>query len=105
MPSVRRALVALVVVVGAFLASHPYLEEAGLCGHGGCPDASPSSHVSHVGPSGACLAAVLVAAAVAGPAFFAALGLGGAASQRRPSETYLPPEPPPPQALLALPSR
>ena len=106
MPFARRALlVLLVVAIAAFSSSDPYLEGLGLCGHGGCPEASQSSHVVHSGSSGACLAAVLVAAGVAGPAFFAGLGLGRATRQRRPAEAYLPPDPPPPQVPLALPSR
>ncbi|QIN85357.1 hypothetical protein GBA63_21820 (plasmid) [Rubrobacter tropicus] len=100
--AMRALLVLLVVAIAAFSSSDPYLEGLGLCGHGGCPEAS---HVSHVGSSGACLAAVLVAAAVAGPAFFAALALGRAGRERRPAETFLPPDPPPPRVLLALPSR
>ena len=99
-------LAAFVVLVAAVLASHPYLEEAGLCGHGGCPEASQSSHATHAthaGPSGACLAAVLAAAGASVPAFFAFLK-GRAVRQRRPAEAYLVPEPPPPRVPRALPS-
>ena len=102
--AVRALLVAAVVLVATFSTSDPYLEGLGLCGHGGCPEASQSSHIAHSGSSGACLAAVLVAAGVAGPAFFAGLGLGRATRQQRPSEAYLPPDPPPPRVSLALPS-
>lgn len=105
-PPARRTLAAalavvLVVLIATFSGSDPYLEGLGLCGHGGCPEAS---HVVHSSSSGACLAAVLVTAGVAGLAYFAALGLGRAARQQRPAEAYLSPDPPPPRAPLALPS-
>ena len=100
----RMQLAAFVVLVAAVLASHPFLEEAGLCGHGGCPEASQSSHVTHAAPSLACLAAVLVAAGAAAPAFFASLGGRRPVRQQRPTEAHLPPEPPPPQLFRALPS-
>ena len=95
--ALRMLLVVLVVVVAAFSSSDPYLEGLNLCGHGGCPEAS---HVAHSGSSGTCLAAVLAAAAVTGPAFFAALGLRRATRQRRPAEAVLAPDPPPPRVLL-----
>lgn len=99
----RTRMAAVVVMVAALLAS-PFLDEVGLCGHGGCPEAFQSSHAAPAGPSGACLAAVLVAAGAAAPAFFASLGGRRPARHQRPPEAHLPPESPPPQFLRALPS-
>jgi hypothetical protein len=93
----RAHLVALVVLVVAFVAFHPYLDEAGLCGLGGCPEASQTSHAAHVGFSTACLFAVLVtsgARALASASFF---GRRRAADPLRPTEAYLSPDPPPPR--------
>ena len=60
-------LLALALIVCAFVALHPYLDAEGYCGLGGCPDASHSSHAPHSGGSStACVAAVLVAI-LAGP--------------------------------------
>ncbi len=97
----RTQLAAFVVLVAAFLASHPYLEGAGLCGHGGCPEATQSSHAAHAASSAGCVAAVLAAAGGATVAFFASFGLGRSPRQRRPAEAFLPPDPPPPRAALA----
>ena len=93
----RAHLVALAVLVAAFVALHPYLDEAGLCGLGGCPEASQSSHETHVGFSTACLFAVLVAwgARALAPAWF--LGRRRAADPLRPTEAHLSPDPPPPR--------
>ena len=99
----RTRMAALVVMVAALLAS-PFLDEVGLCGHGGCPEASQSTHAAHAGPSGACLAAVLVAAGAAAPALFASPGGRRPFRQQRPTEAHLPPESPPPQLFRALPS-
>lgn len=99
----RTRMAALAIMVAALLAS-PFLDEVGLCGHGGCPEASQSTHAAHAGPAGACLAAVLVAAGAAAPAFFAPLGGRRPGRQQRPTEAHLPPESPPPQVLWALPS-
>ena len=99
----RTRMAALVVMVAALLAS-PFLDEVGLCGHGGCPEASQSSHAAHAGASSACLAAVLVATGAAASAFFASLGGRRPVRQQRPAEAHLPPELPPPQLFRALPS-
>jgi hypothetical protein len=89
-------LVALAILVAAFVALHPYLDEAGLCGLGGCPDASQSSHAAHGGFSTACLVAVLVASPAA-YAFASSLGRRRAYDQPGLTETYLSPDPPPPR--------
>lgn len=100
----RTRMAALLVVMAAALLASPFLDEVGLCGHGGCPEASQSTHAAHAGLSGACLAAVLVAAGAAAAAFFASLRGRLPARQQRPTEAHLPPELPPPQFLWALPS-
>lgn len=92
---------ALAVLVAAFLALHPYLDAAGLCDLGGCPEASQSSsHAAHgMGTSATCLAAVLVASGAAALAFASLLGRRRVADQHRPAEAYLSPDTPPPQIL------
>ncbi len=97
-------LVALAVFVFAFASFHPCLDAAGLCGLGGCPDASQPSHVSQVASPVVCLSAVLAAAGAAAPAFYPSLVLLRAVRQRRPAEAYLAPEPPPTRIPWALPS-
>ncbi len=93
-------LVALTVLVVVFVSFHPYFDAEGLCGSGGCPKPSHSSHATHsISFSTVCLAAVLVtsdAAALTFASFFKRLR---AANHRRPSETYLSPDAPPPQIL------
>jgi hypothetical protein len=92
----RAHLVALVVLVVAFVSFHPFLDEAGLCGVGGCLEASQSSPAAHVGFSTACLFAVL-AALPAALAFAPFLGRRRADYQPGPTDTYLSPDPPPPR--------
>jgi hypothetical protein len=88
-------LVAIAVLVAAFVALYPLLD----CGPGGCPEVSQTSHAAHAGLSTACLAAVLVGLSVAAPIFFPSLGRRRIANPRRPIETYLSPEAPPPRVL------
>jgi hypothetical protein len=89
-------LVALAVLVAVFVALHPYLDEAGLCGLGGCPEASQGSQSAHASSSTACLLAVLVASPTV-------LALASFVGRRRTTdhplltEAYLPLEPPPPR--------
>ena len=100
---VRPALLAAsVLLIVVFLASHPYLEGAGLCDHGGCPPVTQLSHAAHADPSPTCPAAVLAAAGVAAASFFASFGRRRGTRQRRPLEAYFPPEPPPPRISRAL---
>jgi hypothetical protein len=98
-PSYRaQLLVALGVFVLAFTTFHFYLDAAGLCGLGGCPELSQSSHVAHHGggSSTACAAAVLVASlTVSAPAPFS--GRHRAAKHRCPAEAYHTPDTPPPR--------
>ena len=99
MSSSRRALlVMLAVLVAAFVALHPYLDEEAVCGFGGCPDVSQSSHATHVGFSTVCLVAVLVASRAV--VIFATFrGRRRVVDHWRPVETYLSPDPPPPRVL------
>lgn len=92
----------LAVMVGVFVILHPYLDEAGLCGLGGCPEPSQSSsHAAHSGGfSTACMAAVLVASGTAAFAFASLFGGRRIADHRRPIETYLSLDTPPPRFLL-----
>jgi hypothetical protein len=86
-----------VVLVAAFMSLHPYLDEAGLCGLGGCPEASQVSNTAHTSFSTVCLVAVL-AASVAGVLAFASFF-----DRRRvddhpwPIEAYISLDPPPPR--------
>ena len=93
----------LVVFVAAFLTFHPYLDEAGFCGAGGCPEASQSSHASHAGTSAgfsaACLVAVLVASGARALGFVGSSGRLLVADHRRPPEAYLSLDTPPPKLL------
>ena len=95
-------LAASVILVVVFLASHPYLEGAGLCDYGGCPPLTQLSHATHAEPSSSCPATMLAAAGAAAPALFALVGCRRAARERRPLEAYLPPDPPPPRLFRAL---
>jgi hypothetical protein len=91
-------LVALVVLVTAFVALHPYLDKAGLCGFGGCPEASQqSSHAAHTSFSTTCLVAVLAASGARALAFTPFFGRCRATDYPRPTEVYLSPDPPPPR--------
>ena len=103
MPSLtlhRTYLLVLAVLVAALVALHPYLDEAGLCGLGGCPDASQSSHEAHVGFSTTCLVVVLVGFSVLPSASAAFFGRRRAADPLRPTEARLSPDPPPPRVSL-----
>lgn len=100
MPSTCRAyLVIFAILASAFLTLHPYLDEAGLCGAGGCPEASQSSsHTAHsTSFTTACLAAVLAASGAAALAFAPFFVSLRAADHRRPVEAYLSLDTPPPQ--------
>ncbi len=96
-----RLLVAIAVLVTAFVVAHPYLDGAGLCGLGGCPEPSQSSsHAAHGGGSStACVSAVL-ASGVAVFAFASLSGRRRIADHRRPTEAYLSLDTPPPRLLF-----
>ncbi len=93
----RAHLVVIMVLVAAFVALHPYLDEAGLCGLGGCPAASQVSHAAHTGFSTICLVAVLAASAAGVLAFASFLGRRRADDHPWPTEAYLSPDTPPPR--------
>jgi hypothetical protein len=80
------------LLVAAFVALHPYLDEAGLCGFGGCQEASQFSHATHASFSTTCLVAVLVASSTA----LAFVPFFGRRTTDHPllTDAYLPPEPP-----------
>ena len=100
MPCSRRTLFVLfAVLLTAFVTLHPYLDGAGLCDHGGCPEASQSSHAVHVSVSTACVAAVFVAPFGAALAFARFSGRRRVDDEWRPDETFLSPDTPPPRVL------
>jgi hypothetical protein len=93
----RAHLVVIMVLVAVFVALHPYLDEAGLCGLGGCPDASQVSHTAHTSFSTICLVAVLAASATGALAFASFFDRRRADDSPWPTEAYLSPDPPPPR--------
>jgi hypothetical protein len=93
----RAHLVVIMVLVTAFVALHPYLDEAGLCGLGGCPEASQSSHAAHSSFSTICLVAVLATSAAGVLDFASFFGRRRVDDHPRPTEAYLSPDPPPPR--------
>jgi len=97
MPSYRAQLiVALAVFVLVFASLHFYFDAVGLCGLGGCPEPSQSSHAAHSGSSStACVAAVLVASLT--PSLVPFSGRRLAAKHRCPAEVYPSPDTPPPR--------
>ena len=90
-------LVALALLVFAFGSLHPFLDAADLCGLGGCPEPSQSSHVSHSGGSSTTCVAAVLAAAVTTPAFRRFSKRRWVTGLRRPTDSYLSPDTPPPQ--------
>ena len=93
MPYLRRTfLVAVVVLVTAFVALHPYLGPSGHCEPGGCTlasEAHASVSIDRFASAGTTLAASAAALALA--------AFRRPASDRRPATTYLSPEPYPPR--------
>jgi hypothetical protein len=79
----RTYLIALAILVAAFVALHPYLGPLEFCGPGGCPHTVEAHGTPHVDPSAVGGTAALVAP-------IAALALRPS-SDRRPEEMYLPP--------------
>lgn len=91
----RPHLVALALLVAVFVAFYPYLEPAGSCGAGGCPQLS-QAHA----PSSPNLPAGDIVAVLAAPASVATLRAAGflrPASDRHPEEVHLSPDSPPPR--------
>lgn len=87
--------VAMAVFVAVFVALYPYLDLAGYCDDGGCPEVTQISASS--APD---LPANGVLATPAAPVSAAVLGALTLLSlvQRRPDEVLLSPEPPPPRS-------
>ncbi|CAN5742575.1 hypothetical protein BH20ACT11_BH20ACT11_05600 [soil metagenome] len=90
----RISLSAVALLVAVFVALYPYLDLAGYCDDGGCPDVTQiSASASPDLPSTGVLSeAVAPIAAVA-----MAAGLILLLSERRPDELLLSPESPPPR--------
>jgi hypothetical protein len=94
-------LVAMAVFVLAFSSFHFFFDATGLCGLGGCPEPSHSSHAAHSGGfSTACVAAVLVAFLLV-PSLIPFSGRRRAAKHRRPAEAYPSPDTPPPRSITS----
>lgn len=96
----RTRLIALAVLVAAFVAFYPSLGVADhSCDTGECPQ------VAHVGTmASACLAAVCAAAVLSAPYAASVLGVFSKRhilSEPRPSEAYLAPDPRPPRLSLS----
>lgn len=89
----RTYQVIVAVLVAAFVALHPYLGPAELCGPQGCPHTVEAHGASYVDPSSVGAAAALVVPMTA------ALAFRRPCSDRRPEEAYLSPEPLPPQLI------
>jgi hypothetical protein len=90
----RTYLIALAILVAAFVALHPCLGAAGLCDPGGAPHATQAHAAPSVDPSAAAsMALVASSAALALAAFLRP------ASDQRPDQAYLSPDPHPPQPL------
>jgi hypothetical protein len=91
----------MAIFVLAFSSFHFYFDATGLCGLGGCPEPSQSSHASHSGGSStACVAAVLVAFLMVS-SLVTFSGRRRAADHRCPAEAYPSPDPPPPRSLTS----
>lgn len=95
-------LVAIAVLVAAFVVSYPYLGAVGFCGHSDqCPQALQGQGIPYMGLGAACAAAVLATSS-------AALTIAVRhrhhrhSSDPRPPEIRLSPEPPPPRFHLSF---
>ena len=94
-------LVALALLVAAFVAFYPYLSGMGPCYGGECPYAThSSSEGSNTGFATACVGAGLVASSVAVLAFAVRRGCLATTDDPRPTEVYFSLEPPPPRLPL-----
>lgn len=98
----RTPLVALAVLVAAFVALYPYSGAMEMCDFGECPYAAQSpSHTSSAGVA-TCLTAVLAASGVARLASAMLRGRRLLTEDRSPAQLYLSPDPPPPRTSLGL---
>jgi hypothetical protein len=93
MPLRRTLLIALAVLVAAFVALYPYLGSMEMCDSGECPYVA---HSASGGFSTACMA-VAVLAVVAVLRVAAAFRSSGAAAELRPLQIHSSPDPPPPR--------
>ncbi len=98
--TVRRTyLLALALLVAAFVALYPYLDSMEMCDSGECPMATHSAAgFSAVG----CLIVAVVASAPTMVRALSALRMSGAASEQRPLQVFSSPDPPPPRSFLGL---
>lgn len=94
----RTTLLALAILVAAFVTLYPALDSAGMCDSGECPQIVNSASG---GFSGTCVPALasLAAAPVVGAAA-AGLRLREATTVQSPSQIYYAPESPPPRLSL-----
>jgi hypothetical protein len=94
----RAHLIALAVLVAAFVALYPYLGAAEMCDPGECPYATHSFHAASAGFSAICLGAVL-SASTAVLASVASRGRRSIVADPQPTQLYSSPDPPPPRFL------
>lgn len=99
----RTYLVALAVLVAAFVALYPYLDGMDMCEVGECPYAAHSSYGGSSSPAAAaCVSAVLAASFAGVLAFVAFRGRRVVIDDSRPTQFHLSPDPPPPQLSPSL---
>ncbi len=100
--TVRRThLLALAILVTAFVSLYPYLGAMEMCHFGECPYAaqsSPQSSTAFTGLAGLCLSAVLAASSAGIFAFAMLRGRRLFDEYSRPTQFFLSPDPPPPQS-------
>ncbi|MDP9412234.1 MAG: hypothetical protein M3R38_27930 [Actinomycetota bacterium] len=97
-------LVALAVLVAAFVSLYPYLGAMDMCHSGECPYATQSSAQSSAtsaGVAGLCLGAVLAVSPAGILAFAMLRGRRLSDERSRPAQFFLSPDPPPPQFSLS----
>ena len=95
----RTYLLALALLVAAFVALYPYLDSMDMCDSGECPMAA---HSASAGISAAgCLIVAVLASVPTLVRALSALRMSGAASEQRPIQVFSSPDPPPPRALLS----
>lgn len=95
-------MVAVALLVVAFVALYPYLAGMDACEVGECPYAALSSHEGAAGSVAvACVVAVLTSFAAV-VAFAAERGHRFVTANMRIAQLYIPPDPPPPRFSPAL---
>jgi hypothetical protein len=93
----RTYLLALAMLVAAFVALYPYLDAVQMCDSGECPMAAHSAS-GGFSAAGCFIVAVVLASAPAMRAL-STLQLRGAASEQRPLQVFSSPDPPPPRSF------